>query len=125
MPTIDALATVSDIRTAVAAAPSLTAATRAIEPMLAALAAKLKAPRIEGEATPMIRAWSPGGPRPGETATETAARLAFRLDEIALAKRWSDAADVQRVVDTCVRELRAAAIGSFQGSRSTIETSDG
>jgi hypothetical protein len=108
---IDCNSIVRELYAAANEAPNQVEAARAVEPILARLKAELKTPRIEGDAVPMIRTWSPNGPRRGETLLETATRLSFRVDEIALAKRWGDSTDVQRMLDITLGELRDAALG--------------
>ncbi len=111
---IDCNATVNELIQAAKEAPNAIEAGRAVEPILARLKETLKTPRVEGDAVPMIRTWSPDGPRRGETPIETATRLSFRVDEIALAKRWGDSSDVQRVLDRTLRELREVALGAVR-----------
>jgi hypothetical protein len=113
---IDTHATVAGLIQAARSQPDAIRASRAVEPLLASLRSRLAADGPEGGAAPVIRTWSPGGPRLGEPVEQTVARLSFRLDEIALAKRWGDATDVQRMVDLTVGELRQTALAGRPAS---------
>lgn len=97
---------------AAASAPSVTHAARALDPLAASLRSNLLAPEADATPVPMLRAMTfpalTGGEGPGDMAD----RLRLRLDELRLAKRFGDAADVARMADLIVSELRQAAIAS-------------
>jgi hypothetical protein len=91
-------------------APDAPTADRAVAAILADLRRQLSAPPPAGEPPPMIRTWSPAGPRRGEHPTETAARLSARIEEIGLARRYGDVVDVRRMIELTIDELRQVAI---------------
>lgn len=96
---------------AVAAAPNMTAAAEALRPIEASLRAMLVAPRPAGASPPVMRLMELPTLTGLEGPSAAAERLRLRLDEVELARRHGDAADVARVVNGVVAELRAAAIG--------------
>jgi hypothetical protein len=97
---------------AVAAAPNMTAAAEALRPIEASLRATLTAPRPAAASPPVMRLMELRPLTGHEGAAAAAERLRLRLDEVELARRHGDAADVARVVNGVVAELRTAAIGS-------------
>ena len=108
---IDYEATAAAFFKAAAGADTMTDAARAIDQIAARLRADLLAPAAAGDTPPRLRlvelpllvAYGP------EAAAD---RLRLRLDELALAKRFGDASDVQRMVGLIVDELRHAAVAS-------------
>ncbi|MEI6239596.1 MAG: hypothetical protein WCR51_04345 [Planctomycetia bacterium] len=115
---IDCRAVADGFFAAAEAAPSVTHAARALDPLVASLRASLILPRSPADPEPVLRLVSLPPLAGGEGARVLADRLRMRLDEIAMAKRWGDAADVQRVLDVTIGELRQAALGAAGGKES-------
>lgn len=105
---------VSALFTAAAAAPDSFAAERVIAPMLAGLREGLEAERIEADRPALLRTSSPRPPSPDDGIATAAGRLAARLDDLALARRFGDPGAVRRVIDLIERELRQVALAKVR-----------
>jgi hypothetical protein len=107
---LDTQSTVQALFAVAAAAPGPAAADQALSAVLAPVREWMSVRRIQADALVMMRTWSPDSGPLGLQAA--AARLAVRLDEVELARRFGDPADVQRVIDLTLRELRESAVAA-------------
>jgi hypothetical protein len=108
---IDCQAVAGGFFAVAAAAPSTTHAARALDPLAAELRARLLMPLGANEPPASLRAIDLLPLTGREGPSEVASRLEFRLGELGLAKRFGDAADVRRMAELIVGELRDAALG--------------
>lgn len=109
--TPDPLAIVARLADTVAACPGQTDAADAI---LAALRLALVAAGDPGDRPIRLRTVDAPPVAPGEPVAVTAGRLAMRLDDVALARRWGTIDDLRRVVDLAADEVRQAMLGSVE-----------
>jgi len=107
---IDCEAAAGRFFAAAAEAPTKTHAARALSPLAVSLRKTLLSPLGDEEPAAMLRTVELPSLTGGEGPADIASRLEFRLSELWLAKRCGDAADVRRIADLIVRELREAAL---------------
>jgi hypothetical protein len=107
---IDCQAVTAGFFAAAAAAPTRTHAARALDPLAATLQAKLATIGTDAGPAGLLRAVEHPPLTGRETEEQIADRLRLRLDELALARRFGDALDVQRMTSLAVNELRQAAL---------------
>lgn len=84
----------------------------AITPILTMLRGSLESMRFDDP--PMVFSAYRPTVRAGQSAGEACRLFRQRLNDVANAKRWTDAENVERVIDTVVDDIRAAALGRFQ-----------
>lgn len=109
---IDCNAIATSFFGAVATAQTETHAARALDPLMANLRASLMAAPAHAAPPPVMRMVALPRVMGHEGPAAAAERLRLRLDEIELARRFGDAADVARVVGIAIDELRTAATAS-------------
>lgn len=102
-------ATIDTILTAASTAPDRKRAAMAISPLLATLRRGLETAKFSG--SPRITTYSPPAVVAGERPSLTAERLRHRLHDLHLARAFGTPADVSRVIDETVSEIRVAALG--------------
>ncbi len=113
-PMIDCQAVAGGFFAVAAAAPSRTHAARSLDPLAASLREKLLMPLGANEPAARLRAIDVMPLSGSEGPAEVAKRLEFRLGELGLAKRFGEAADVRRVAEMIVNELRDAAMAKVR-----------
>lgn len=100
---------VESLSAAVTGCSSRTTAAHTIRSKLIELQATLSAPRPDGGQA-MLRLHAMPPPYAGESLEQTAARLNIRMDEVELARRFGDQADVSRMINLAVAEVRDAVL---------------
>lgn len=103
--------TVSSILEAASGSTSRVQAEAAIAPKLISLRTELETMTFDGPAR--LLAYSPPTVTLGGQPDTTAARFRFRLNDLHCARKLGNPADVRRVIDDTLEEIRAAALGRF------------
>jgi hypothetical protein len=87
-------------------------AATAIAPLLATVRRGMETMKFSTPAR--ITTYAPPKVTAGESRAMTAERFGHRINDLHCAKQYGDAADVRRVIDDTVEEIRVAALGRFR-----------
>jgi hypothetical protein len=87
-------------------------AATAIAPLLSTVRRGMETMKFSTPAR--ITTYSPPRVAAGESRAVTAERFGHRINDLHCARQYGDAADVRRVIDETIEEIRVAALGRFQ-----------